>query len=144
MEILLFNVLVFNMTLMTHARICVLIYALAMIALGLGLFPSTSTYIAREWFLAAVAAVIISFVISQSMSKFVFGSESGKTKIADSKFERHALFTTVWLPVIISICAIGAILYLDVNPEKVGWVLVAFSTSMGHNLSNIYMFKRYD
>lgn len=132
------------MTLMNHARACVLIYVLALITVGLGVLPAMATYLGREWFLAAVAAVPISFIVSQGLARNVFGSESGTTEIKASKFEQHAYITTIWLPVIVTAIAIGAILYLDVNPEKVGWVLVAFSTSLGHNLSNIYMFRKHD
>lgn len=129
------------MTLMAHARICALISALGLLAVGLGLFSNIPKGLATEWALAATTAFAGGFASTYFMSKF-FGSESGKSKIGNSKFERHALFVTVWAPVILSTLAIVAMLYFDISSTKVGWVLTVLAYYVGMHLSSIQAYTQ--
>lgn len=131
------------MTLMNHARICALISALALLAIGLGFFPNMAKGLATEWALAASASLIGGFASTYAMTK-IFGSESGKNEIGNTEFERHALFVTVWAPVILSIFAIVAMLYFDVSSTKVGWVLTVVSYYVGMHLSSIQTYRECD
>lgn len=125
------------MTLKSHDRLCLLVSVLALLAFGLAFFPAISDAMARKWAGAAAATLIFGYVSSQLLSKHVFGRESGKEKIGDSRFEAHAMVSTLWLPIIACGLSILAMLYFQVAPEKIGFVLVAVAGGIGHNLSNM-------
>lgn len=124
-----------------HAKLCLLVCALTLLLLGLGVFPGLTEAVGQQWALAAVAALIGTFISSQLLSKKVFGPARGNEQFGATKREAAAVVLSVWLPALLGIAVIAALMLFDVAPNKVAWVLVSVAGMVGHHLSSLKDFK---
>lgn len=130
------------MTLASHTRLCAFVSIVGVLAAGLGIYQDMEPANGRRWLAFCGLSLLVSFMASQLMDKLFSDSESGAKKIGDSKFERHAIFVTVWLPLALSAAAVVGIYFLQMPAEKVEWMAIAVSAIIGHHLSNLRNFAR--